>query len=122
MLVNVVMRLENTYGRLLDDAADDFQSVTAAHLVQEIQKSVRPDGLVKLGTVNCVIFGQTVVFPTPPSSATSGGSNNRRQLGGSGAVSHAISNDDPRGLRHLQDQTTQTQQPLRVGFHNSSSK
>ena len=30
MLVNVVMRLENTYGRLLDDAADDFQSVTGS--------------------------------------------------------------------------------------------
>ena len=90
----------------MDDAADDFQSVTAAHLVQEIQKSVRPDGLVKLGTVNCVIFGQTVVFPTPPSSAT-----------GREQYPHAISNDDPRGLRHLQDQTTQTQQPLRVGFN-----
>lgn len=92
-LVNVVMRLENTYGRLSGGAEFDFQAASEFHLRQEIENSVQPPGLVKLIDIQCQIYGQTVVNPRPPEETKN-------------------SNSNRNSLRNLQ-----SQQPLRVGFN-----
>jgi len=105
-VVNVVMRLENTYGRLSGGAEFDFQAATELHLREEIENSVQPPGLVKLIDIQCQIYGQTVVQPQPPDETN--GANNRNLL-------QFASDDDPQQLlaRNLQGTS---QQPLRVDF------
>ena len=132
-LINIVMRLENTYGRLVGDASNDFQNVTASHIAQEIVKSVQPDGLIKLVQVRCVIYGQTVVAPEP-----SDGNGSRRDLTGLPSLwlrdnpdyydnaspdkntAQAIpSESQMRRHRNLQQtgDGSNSQQPLRVGLN-----
>jgi len=101
-LVDVVMRLENTYGRLSGGTEFDFQAASELHLREEIENSVHPPGLVKLVDIQCQIYGQTVVEPRPTDDTNNSDSNRNLQ--------HWV--NDPQLRRYLQ-----SQQPLRVGFN-----
>jgi len=90
-LVNVIMRLENTYGRLDDETSITFQLATAAHIEAQIQL-LELEG-VKVVDVECGIYGQTVVTPSQPDE------NNNRTL------------------RQQQRDLQPSQQPLRIGFN-----
>jgi len=88
-LVNVVMRLENTYGRLDDETSVIFQSATSAHIEAQIEL-MELEG-VKVVDVECGIYGQMVVIP----------------------INRKLRPQQQQQQRDLQP----SQQPLRIGFN-----